>query len=78
MQARYKGSVPGIRFTKVSCTLVKSHAKGHCVARFTLASQQVNGVYQVAITVDTTTGGVHWRATSVACTDSNTGARLGC
>jgi hypothetical protein len=78
MQKSYAAKVPGIRFTKVTCTLTKNHEKGSCRARFTLARQRVKGVYKIAITVDTRTGGVHSRATSVSCTDSKTGTKVGC
>jgi hypothetical protein len=78
MQQSVSAKIPGIRFTTVTCTLVKSHKRGHCVARFTIASQRVKGAYQVSITVNTVTGTVHSHATSVACTDVKTGARVRC
>jgi hypothetical protein len=78
MQKTIGPKVPGIRFTTVTCTLTKDHTKGHCAAHFSRPKDRVVGVYQIAITVNTQTGGVHTRTTSISCKDSKTGAKVIC
>jgi hypothetical protein len=78
MQRTYRTKVPGLVFTKVTCLLATNHQTAHCKAAFTRTSKNVKGVYQVAIVVDTSTGGVNWGATSVACTRLRTGAKVVC
>jgi hypothetical protein len=78
MQASYKKTVPGLRFTTVTCSLAHGAARGSCKASFTLASRGLKGVYTVTAAVDRKTGSVHWTATSVACTDARTGRRVSC
>jgi hypothetical protein len=70
--------VPGLVFGRVTCKLAANLKSGHCKARFTYAARQLNGVYQVAATIDPRTGGVHWRATSVSCTNTRTGKKVAC
>ena len=78
MQKTYKTTVPGLVFHRVSCTLAANLKSGRCKASFTYPAQHLNGVYQVAATIQQKTGGVRWRATSVSCTSSRTGKKVDC
>jgi hypothetical protein len=78
MTRTYKPSVPGLVFTKVTCTLAKDRKSGKCAAAFTWKAQKRKGVYQVQTKIDPTTGGVQWRAVSVACTSLATGKKIAC
>jgi hypothetical protein len=65
--------------TKVTCAIPSStstHAS--CNASFTRRSQQLEGVFHIAVTINRSTGGVTWRATSATCTDLVTGAKVRC
>jgi hypothetical protein len=73
--ATYKGYV----FTRVTCTIPSTTAThAACNAYFTHKPQQLKGVFHLAITIDRSTGGVRWRATSASCTDLRTGAKVKC
>jgi len=78
MASTYKPTVPGLVFTEVSCTLAKDHRSGRCAAAFTWKAQKRKGVYQVQTKIDPSTGGVQWRAISVACTSTATGKKIAC
>ena len=78
MARTYKPTVPGLVFTKVSCKLANDQKSGTCQAAFTWRAQKRNGVYQVQTKIDPSTGGVQWRATSVACTSRATGKSIKC
>lgn len=78
MTKTYKATVPGLVFTTVSCTLAKDRTSGRCAAAFTWKAQKRKGVYQVQTKIDTSTGGVQWRAISVACTSTATGKKIAC
>jgi hypothetical protein len=73
--ATYKGYV----FTRVTCSIPSATAtRASCNAYFTHRQQQLKGVFHLAITIDRSTGGVRWRATSASCTDLRTGAKVKC
>jgi hypothetical protein len=78
MQRTYKTTVPGLVFRRVTCKLSANLKTAQCDARFTWAAQRRNGVYKVTASIDRTTGGVRWRATSVSCTNSQTGKKVAC
>ena len=78
MAKTYKPTVPGLVFTKVSCKLAKDQKSGTCQAAFTWKEHKRKGVYQVQTKIDPRTGGVQWRAISVACTSTATGKTIKC
>jgi hypothetical protein len=78
LQTSYRKTVPGLVFTKVTCSLARGAAAGRCSAAFALSARGLKGVYTIKATVNRKTGGVRWRATSVACTDGRTGKRISC
>jgi hypothetical protein len=78
MKKTYKTTVPGLVFGRVTCTLAKDLKSGRCQARFTYEARRLRGVYQVAASIDRASGGVRWRATSVACTHLTSGAKIAC
>jgi hypothetical protein len=74
--ATYK---PGYTFTKVSCVVpTKTATKSSCNAAFTYPKQRLRGMFRIAVTIDRSTGGVRWKATSVSCTDLKSGAKVRC
>jgi hypothetical protein len=78
IQKRIGPQIPGFEVTKVTCTLVKSHKSGRCKAYFVRKLERAKGVYVIAVTVNTNTGVIKPRTLSVSCTDTKTGAPLGC
>jgi hypothetical protein len=69
----------GYVFTRVTCRIPSSTAtRATCNAYFTKRSQGLKGVFHIAVTIDRSTGGVGWKATSAACTDLKTGAKVRC
>jgi hypothetical protein len=78
IQKKIGPQIPGFTVTKVTCTLVKSHKSGRCKAYFTRKLERAKGVYVIAVTVNTKTGVIRPRTLSVSCTDTKTGARVGC
>lgn len=69
----------GYVWTRVTCTIPTATAtRATCNASFTRRAQRLKGVFHIAVTIDRSTGGVRWRATSVSCTDLATGARVKC
>ena len=78
IQKRIGPQIAGFKVTKVTCTLVKSHKSGRCNAYFVRTLERAKGVYVIAVTVNTKTGVIKPRTLSVSCTDTKTGAPLGC
>jgi hypothetical protein len=78
MQAYYHKGTPGLKITTVTCKIAASGATARCHAHFTVKSERAVGVFQVAATIDRSTGGVRTRTLSVTCKDSKTGAKLTC
>ena len=75
ISAAYKGYL----FTKVACSIPSpTAAKARCNAFFTHKTQELKGVFRIAVTIDRSTGGVRWKATSASCTDLRTGATVRC
>jgi hypothetical protein len=78
MQASYDKSYPGLELTTVSCVIAADGRSAHCQAHFTISAQRLDGLFQVSALIDRTTGGVHTRTLSVACTDAKTGTHAAC
>jgi hypothetical protein len=78
MQASYKTAVPGLVFRRVTCTLTANMRSGRCRAGFSYPPREFDGVYQITASINAKTGGVRWRATSVACTSTRTGKKIPC
>ena len=75
LTAKYAGHV----FTKVYCKIPSMTAtKATCIAAFTQSSAELKGNFHVAITINRSTGGVTWKATSVTCADLKTGKPVKC
>jgi hypothetical protein len=69
----------GYVFSRVTCAIPSTTAtRASCNAYFTLQRQRLKGVFRLAITIDRSTGGVRWRATSASCTDLKSGAKVRC
>jgi hypothetical protein len=77
MQAYYARSVPGLRFTTVTCKISADRASARCNAHFTVASKHAAGVFVVAVAA-ATGGKVTTKTLSVTCRDTRTGARRAC
>jgi hypothetical protein len=77
MQRTYNAKRPGTTFTTVTCKINAAMTGAKCVAHFTRKSQNLKGVYQVSVTADAA-GNANWRATSAACTNLKTGAKVKC
>ena len=73
--AKYAGRT----FQMVTCAIPSATARhATCLAHFTQRSAGLKGVFRVAVTIDRSTGGVTWRATSATCTDLQTGKPVRC
>jgi hypothetical protein len=69
----------GYVFDKVTCAVPsKTATRASCKAAFTYRKQRLKGVFRIAVLIDRSTGGVSWKATSVACTDLKSGAKVAC
>jgi len=78
MQAYYTKAAPGLKITTVSCKIAANRASARCAAHFTVSAKEAVGVFQVAVAIDTATGGVQTKTLSSACKDARTGAKLTC
>ncbi len=78
MRSYYARTWPGLRLTGVTCTLSANEQHGSCQARFTLASRGLVGVFGLSETIDRSSGVVHTRTVSLACTNPKSGARASC
>ena len=78
MQAFYDKAEPGLELTRVSCELASNERSGHCVAHYTVVKRHLLGVFQLAETIDTSTGDVHTKTLSAKCTSSRTGKTVSC
>lgn len=75
IQKVYKGYV----FTKISCVVPSTTAKkATCNAFFTHKAQGLKGDFQIAVTIDRSTGNISWRATSATCIDLASGKAEKC
>jgi hypothetical protein len=79
MQKKMKTVVPGLKMTKVTCTVPKKAKSlaGTCRARFTVTKYRLNGVYRVKASMSGN-GVVKWATSSVSCTDSKTKKPIAC
>jgi hypothetical protein len=78
MQAFYTKAAPGLKITTVSCRIAANRASARCAAHFTVTAKQAIGVFQVAVAINTATGGVQTKTLSATCKDAKTGAKLTC
>jgi len=69
----------GYAFTRVSCWIPSpTSTRARCTARFVHAAQSLKGVFGIAVTIDRSTGGVRWQATSATCADLASGKKVAC
>jgi hypothetical protein len=78
MQSYYTKTQPGLKLTRVTCTIAKPGTSARCQARFAVPKQRAVGLFVLAIKIDTATGGVTTKTVSATCKDAKTGAKLSC
>ena len=78
MSTYYAKAEPGLKITTVTCKIAAAGTTARCQAKFTMVAKRAKGVFQLAIQIDRSTGGVTTHTVSAKCADAKTNRAISC